>query len=83
MYLLISSLLILGVPRLNTPPPVSRTLLTESQEKEIAAPQPIRVSTENIANLDDLVQPWTRSPPKKLEHEHALAKWQFILGFKF
>ncbi|KAK3145164.1 hypothetical protein QOZ80_4AG0324270 [Eleusine coracana subsp. coracana] len=67
-----------GVPRLNTPPPVSRTLLTESQEKKIAAPRPIRVSTDNIANLDDLVQPWTRSPPKKLEQEHVLAKWQFI-----
>ncbi|CAN6227526.1 unnamed protein product [Urochloa humidicola] len=67
-----------GVPRLNTPPPVSSTLLTESQEKKIAAPTPIRVSAENITNLDDLMQPWTRSPPKKLEQEHALAKWQFI-----
>ncbi|CAL5028441.1 unnamed protein product [Urochloa decumbens] len=67
-----------GVPRLNTPPPVSRSLLTESQEKKISAPKPIRVSTENITNLDDLMQPWTRSPPKKLEQEHALAKWQFI-----
>ncbi|TVU13392.1 hypothetical protein EJB05_40445 [Eragrostis curvula] len=67
-----------GVPRLNTPPPVSRMLLTDSQEKKIAAPKPIRVSTDNIANLDDLVQPWTRSPPKKLDQEHVLAKWQFI-----
>ncbi|XP_021318438.1 uncharacterized protein LOC8086455 isoform X2 [Sorghum bicolor] len=67
-----------GVPRLNTPPPVSSTLLTESQEKKIAAPKPIRVSAENITNLDDLMQPWTRSPPKKLEQEHVLAKWQFI-----
>ncbi|CAO2034425.1 unnamed protein product [Urochloa humidicola] len=67
-----------GVPRLNTPPPVSSTLLTESQEKKIAAPTPIRVSAENVTNLDDLMQPWTRSPPKKLEQEHALAKWQFI-----
>ncbi|KAL6650497.1 hypothetical protein ACP70R_001907 [Stipagrostis hirtigluma subsp. patula] len=67
-----------GVPRLNTPPPVSSTLLTESQEKKIAVPKPVRVSTDNIANLDDLVQPWTRSPPKKLEQEHVLAKWQFI-----
>jgi hypothetical protein len=76
--LLISSLLIIGVPRLNTPPPVSSTLLTESQEKKIAAPKPIRVSAENVTNLDDLMQPWTRSPPKKLEQEHILAKWQFI-----
>jgi hypothetical protein len=82
-YLLISSLFILGVPQLNTPPPVSRTLLTESQEKKIAAPRLIRVSTDNIANLDDLVQPWTRSSPKKLDHEHVLAKWQFIPGLKF
>lgn len=67
-----------GVPRLNTPPPVSSKLLTESQEKKIAAPKPIRVSAENITNLDDLMQPWTRSPPKKLEQEHVLAKWQFI-----
>ncbi|CAN6242304.1 unnamed protein product [Urochloa humidicola] len=67
-----------GVPRLNTPPPVSSTLLTESQEKKITAPTPIRVSAENITNLDDLILPWTRSPPKKLEQEHALAKWQFI-----
>lgn len=81
--MLIRSLLILGVPRLNTPPPISRTLLTESQEKKIAAPRPIRVSTDNIGNLDDLVQPWTRSPPKKLEQEHVLAKWQFIPGFNF
>ncbi|KAG2565110.1 hypothetical protein PVAP13_7NG046090 [Panicum virgatum] len=66
-----------GVPRLNTPPPVSSTLLTESQEKKIAAPKPIRVSAKNV-NLDDLMQPWTRSPPKKLEQEHVLAKWQFI-----
>lgn len=73
--------LILGVPRLNTPPPVSSTLLTESQEKKIAAPKPIRVSAENITILDDLMQPWTRSPPKKLEQEHVLAKWQFVTGY--
>ncbi|WVZ84683.1 hypothetical protein U9M48_031686 [Paspalum notatum var. saurae] len=67
-----------GVPRLNTPPPVFSTLLTESQEKKIAAPKPIRVSAENIRNLDELMQIWTRSPPKKLEQEYVLAKWQFI-----
>lgn len=67
-----------GVPRLNTPPPVSSTLLTESQEKKLAALKPIRVSAEKIRNLDDLMQLWTRSPPKKLEQEHVLAKWQFI-----
>ncbi|KAJ1256416.1 hypothetical protein BS78_K028900 [Paspalum vaginatum] len=67
-----------GVPRLNTPPPVFSTLLTESQEKKIAAPKPICVSAEKIRNLYELMQPWTRSPPKKLEQEYVLAKWQFI-----
>uniref|UniRef100_A0A0D9W348 CYTH domain-containing protein n=1 Tax=Leersia perrieri TaxID=77586 RepID=A0A0D9W348_9ORYZ len=65
-----------GVPRLNTPPPVSRKLLTESQEKKIVAPKPIRVSADNIANFDDFVQPWTRSPPKKFDQE-PMGKWQF------
>lgn len=67
-----------GVPRLNTPPPNSSKLLTESQEKKIAAPKPIRVSSDAVANLDDFVQPWTRSPPKKMDQEPALGKWQFI-----
>ncbi|KQJ82027.1 uncharacterized protein LOC100840996 isoform X1 [Brachypodium distachyon] len=67
-----------GVPRLNTPPPVSRKLLTESQEKKIDVPKPIRVTTDRAANLDDFVQPWTRSPPKKFDQEPALGKWQFI-----
>ncbi|XP_040379029.1 uncharacterized protein LOC102716587 isoform X5 [Oryza brachyantha] len=66
-----------GVPRLNTPPPVSRKLLTESQEKKIVAPKPIRVSTDTVANFDDFVQPWTRSPPKKFDQEPAMGKWQF------
>ncbi|XP_025880552.2 uncharacterized protein [Oryza sativa Japonica Group] len=66
-----------GVPRLNTPPPISRKLLTESQEKKIVAPKPIRVSTENVANFDDFAQPWTRSPPKKFDQEPVMGKWQF------
>ncbi|KAG8083376.1 hypothetical protein GUJ93_ZPchr0015g6939 [Zizania palustris] len=69
-----------GVPRLNTPPPVSRKLLTESQEKNIVAPKPIRVSTDNVAKFDDFVQQWTRSPPKKLDQEPAMGKWQFNPG---
>ncbi|XP_040379023.1 uncharacterized protein LOC102716587 isoform X1 [Oryza brachyantha] len=69
-----------GVPRLNTPPPVSRKLLTESQEKKIVAPKPIRVSTDTVANFDDFVQPWTRSPPKKFDQEPAMGKWQFNPG---
>lgn len=71
-----------GVPRLNTPPPISRKLLTESQEKKIVAPKPIRVSTENVANFDDFAQPWTRSPPKKFDQEPVMGKWQFNQGFK-
>ncbi|XP_047062851.1 uncharacterized protein LOC124670384 [Lolium rigidum] len=67
-----------GVPRLNTPPPVSSKLLTESQEKKIAVPKPIRVLTDRVANLDDFAQPWTRSPPKKFDQEPPLGKWQFI-----
>uniref|UniRef100_A0A453BRS7 Phosphoribulokinase/uridine kinase domain-containing protein n=1 Tax=Aegilops tauschii subsp. strangulata TaxID=200361 RepID=A0A453BRS7_AEGTS len=67
-----------GVPRVNTPPPVSSTLLTDSQEKKIAVPKPIRVLTDRVANLDDFVQPWTRSPPKKFDQEPSLGKWQFI-----
>ncbi|KQJ82026.1 hypothetical protein BRADI_5g05077v3 [Brachypodium distachyon] len=57
---------------------VSRKLLTESQEKKIDVPKPIRVTTDRAANLDDFVQPWTRSPPKKFDQEPALGKWQFI-----
>jgi hypothetical protein len=71
----------LGVPRLNTPPPVSSKLLTESQEKKIAVPKPIRVLPDRVANLDDFAQPWTRSPPKKFDQE-PLGKWQFIPGFQ-
>jgi hypothetical protein len=72
----------LGVPRLNTPPPVSSKLLTESQEKKITVPKPIRVLTDRVANLDDFAQPWTRSPPKKFDQEPPLGKWQFIPGFQ-
>ena len=81
-YLLMYILFVLGVPRLNTPPPVSSKLLTESQEKKIAVPKPIRVLTDRVANLDEFTQPWTRSPPKKFDLEHSLRKWQFIPGFQ-
>ncbi|XP_072990922.1 uncharacterized protein [Typha latifolia] len=67
-----------GVPRLNTPPPLSNTHLTESQEKKIAAPKPIRLSTHIVANLEDLTQPWTRSPTKRSDFEPVLGKWHFI-----
>ncbi|OAY65150.1 Uridine-cytidine kinase C, partial [Ananas comosus] len=70
--------LISSVPRLNTPPPLSSALLTESQERRIAAPKPIRLSTNIAPSLEDLSQPWTRSPTKKSDIEPVLAKWHFI-----
>ncbi|XP_078165642.1 P-loop containing nucleoside triphosphate hydrolases superfamily protein isoform X1 [Carex rostrata] len=68
-----------AIPRLNTPPPVSSTLLTESQEKRILAPKPIRLSSEIETNLEeDISQPWTRSPTKRSDIEPVLAKWHLI-----
>ncbi|KAH7679730.1 Uridine kinase protein [Dioscorea alata] len=66
-----------GVPRLNTPPPVSSMLLTGSQERAIAAPRPVRLSTNLVHKLEDLTQPWTRSPTKS-DMDTVLAKWHFI-----
>ncbi|KAJ8646675.1 hypothetical protein MRB53_008423 [Persea americana] len=66
-----------GVPRLNTPPPVSSTSPTGSQERVIAAPKPIRVTPNLVHRLEDLAQPWTRSPTKS-EMDPVLAKWRFI-----
>lgn len=65
-----------GVPRVNTPPPLSSALRTGSHEKTIVAPRPIRLRTNIIPNLAD-TQPWTRSP-KRSDMEPVLAKWQFI-----
>ncbi|KAJ1700022.1 hypothetical protein LUZ63_008534 [Rhynchospora breviuscula] len=68
-----------GIPRLNTPPPVSSTLLTDSQEKRILAPKPIRLSSQIESNLEEEIsQPWTRSPTKKSDIEPVLAKWHLI-----
>ncbi|KAK8929061.1 hypothetical protein KSP39_PZI017214 [Platanthera zijinensis] len=66
-----------GVPRLNTPPPLSSKLLIESQERTIAAPKPIRLSTNVVPRLEDLAQPWTRSP-KKSDIDRVVATWNFI-----
>ncbi|KAJ0981339.1 hypothetical protein J5N97_009594 [Dioscorea zingiberensis] len=66
-----------GVPRLNTPPPLSSMLLTGSQERAIAAPSPIRLSTNPVHKLEDLTQPWTRSPTKS-DMDTVLAKWHFV-----
>lgn len=67
-----------GVPRLNTPPPLSSTSLTSNQDKTIVAPRPIRVSPNLVTGLEDLSQPWTRSPTKS-KMEPVVATWHFIL----
>ncbi|PKA64603.1 Uridine kinase-like protein 3 [Apostasia shenzhenica] len=68
-----------GVPRLNTPPPLSSKLLTGSQERVITAPKPIRLSTNSVPRLEDLAQPWTRSPTKS-DIDRVVATWNFISG---
>ncbi|XP_038713657.1 uncharacterized protein LOC120007477 isoform X1 [Tripterygium wilfordii] len=66
-----------GVPRLNTPPPISSTSVVTNQERMIAAPRPIRTTSNLVTRLEDLSQPWTRSPTK-LKMEPVLAAWHFI-----
>ncbi|MCI04531.1 P-loop nucleoside triphosphate hydrolase superfamily protein, partial [Trifolium medium] len=64
------------VPRLSTPPLVSNTTVAGSQETAIVAPKPIRVTTNLVTGLEDLTQPWTRSPTKS-KTEPFVATWQF------
>ncbi|BBG94554.1 P-loop containing nucleoside triphosphate hydrolases superfamily protein [Prunus dulcis] len=66
-----------GVPRLNTPPLLPNTSLTTSQDRMIAAPRPIRVPPNLVTRLEDLSQPWTRSPTKS-KMEPIVATWHFI-----
>ncbi|XP_010274694.1 PREDICTED: uncharacterized protein LOC104609946 isoform X1 [Nelumbo nucifera] len=66
-----------GVPRLNTPPPLSNTPSVGGQERVIGAPKPIRVTPNLVKRLEDLSLPWTRSPTKS-QMEPVLATWQFI-----
>ncbi|XP_014628212.1 uncharacterized protein [Glycine max] len=66
-----------GVPRLSTPPLVSNTTVAGSQETVIAAPKPIRVTPNLVTGIDDLPQPWTRSPTKS-KMEPVAAEWHFI-----
>ncbi|ONK81792.1 uncharacterized protein A4U43_C01F32920 [Asparagus officinalis] len=66
-----------GVPRVNTPPPLSGTLAIGSQERTIAAPRPIRLPTSMPHKLGDLTQPWTRSPTKS-HMDPVLPKWRFV-----
>ncbi|KAF2316779.1 hypothetical protein GH714_042120 [Hevea brasiliensis] len=66
-----------GVPRLSTPPPVSNTSMTSNQDRLIAAPRPIRTTPNLVIRLEDLSQPWTRSPTKS-QMEPLVATWQFM-----
>ncbi|XP_014509349.1 uncharacterized protein LOC106768623 isoform X1 [Vigna radiata var. radiata] len=66
-----------GVPRLSTPPLVSNTTVAGSQETTIIAPKPIRVTPSVVTGLEDLPQPWTRSPTKS-KMEPVVAAWHFI-----
>ena len=66
-----------GVPRLNTPPLLPNTSLTSNQDKMIIAPRPIRVTSNLVTKLEDLSQPWTRSPTKS-KMEPVVATWHFI-----
>ncbi|KAK7362560.1 hypothetical protein VNO77_04676 [Canavalia gladiata] len=66
-----------GVPRLSTPPLVSKTTVAGSQELAIIAPKPIRVTPNLVTGLEDLSQPWTRSPTKS-KMEPVVATWHFI-----
>ncbi|GLT94443.1 hypothetical protein SLE2022_121830 [Rubroshorea leprosula] len=68
-----------GVPRLNTPPPISSSSVSppSNQERVIAAPKPIRISSNIVTQLEDLSQPWTRSPTKS-KMEPVSATWCFI-----
>ncbi|CAI0396996.1 unnamed protein product, partial [Linum tenue] len=66
-----------GVPRLNTPPPLSATATTSGQERTIVAPKPIRTTPNLVNRLEDLSQPWTRSPTKS-QMEPVIATWHFI-----
>ncbi|OIV94290.1 hypothetical protein TanjilG_25659 [Lupinus angustifolius] len=67
----------IGVPRLSTPPLVTSASVTGSQETAIISPKPIRVIPDFVTSLEDLSQPWTRSPTKS-KMEPVVAMWQFI-----
>ncbi|KAL0446779.1 UNVERIFIED_CONTAM: Uridine-cytidine kinase C [Sesamum latifolium] len=66
-----------GVPRLNTPPLLSNASPATTQERLIAAPKPLRITPNLVNRIDDLSQPWTRSPTKS-KMEPVLATWHFI-----
>ncbi|XP_022732859.1 LOW QUALITY PROTEIN: uncharacterized protein LOC111286996 [Durio zibethinus] len=65
-----------GVPRLNTPLLVSTTFVSSNQEKVIAAPKPICTTPNLVTRLENISQPWTRSPTKS-KMEPVLPTWHF------
>ncbi|CAA6668671.1 unnamed protein product [Spirodela intermedia] len=65
--------------RVNTPPPLSNAIPTDSQEKVIPRPRPISLATNLAQKMEDQGQPWTRSPTKA-DMEPNAPKWQFILS---
>ncbi|KAK6922205.1 Phosphoribulokinase/uridine kinase [Dillenia turbinata] len=66
-----------GVPRLNTPPLLPGTAPVVNQERVVVAPRPIRITPNIVTRLEDLSQPWTRSPTKS-KMEPILEKWHFV-----
>jgi len=56
---------------------VSNKAVVGSQETAIIAPKPIRVTPNVVTGLEDLPQPWTRSPTKS-KMEPVVAAWHFI-----
>ncbi|KAE9597292.1 putative uridine kinase [Lupinus albus] len=65
------------VPRLSTPPLVTNASMAGSQETAIIAPKPIRVTPDFVIGLEDISQPWTRSPTKS-KMEPVVGTWQFV-----
>ncbi|KAL0296632.1 UNVERIFIED_CONTAM: Uridine-cytidine kinase C [Sesamum radiatum] len=68
-----------GVPRLNTPPLLSNASPATTQERLIAAPKPLRITPNLVNRIDDLSQPWTRSPTKSkwnLSWQHGILSHQ-------
>lgn len=71
---------LLGVPRLNSPPPASSNLLVGNQNRVLSLPRPIRLPSSALPKIEDVTQPWTRSPTKS-DMEPVLPRWHFISGF--
>ncbi|XP_074586881.1 uncharacterized protein LOC141842762, partial [Curcuma longa] len=68
-----------GVPRLNSPPPASSNLLVGNQNRVLSLPRPIRLPSSALPKIEDVTQPWTRSPTKS-DMEPVLPRWHFISG---